>query len=259
MNRERVTGLVLTFNGERVLEQTLASLAFCDEILVVDSGSTDRTLAIAEAAGARILTRAWEGPGPQFAFAFEQVRTNWVVSLDHDEYCTPELQEEIQGVLANPADMAGWYCPRRSFYFDRFLAHSGWYPDYLLRVFRLECMELKISMPHYSFHPQGPTGKLQGDIVHYPYSGLAEHLEKINSYTQSAAEDKFARGERAGLGKALGHGLARFFKIYVLKRGFLDGRAGLILALNGFFYVFHKYIRVAELGKEEKKKGSVKF
>ncbi|MGM0646709.1 MAG: glycosyltransferase family 2 protein [Thermodesulfobacteriota bacterium] len=247
MNSHGVTGLVLTYNGERVLEQTLASLAFCDELLVVDSGSTDATLAIAEAAGARIVSRAWEGPGPQFAFAFEHIRTPWVVSLDHDEYCTPQLQQQIQAALAAPGDKAGWYCPRRSYYFDRFLGHCGWYPDYLLRVFRLEQMQLKIALPHYSFHPLGPTGTLAGDIVHYPYNGLTEHVAKINAYTQSAAEDKYARGERAGLATALGHALARFVKIYLLKRGFLDGRAGLVLALNSFFYVFHKYIRMAEL------------
>ena len=156
-------------------------------------------------------------------------------------------EAEIQAALAAPGDKAGWYCPRRSYYFDRFMGHCGWYPDYLLRVFRLEQMQLKIALPHYSFHPVGPTGTLAGDIVHYPYSGLSEHVAKINAYTQSAAEDKYARGERAGLAKALGHALARFVKIYLLKRGFLDGRAGLVLALNSFFYVFHKYIRMAEL------------
>jgi glycosyltransferase involved in cell wall biosynthesis len=245
--QRQVTGLVLTYNGQRVLERTLESLGFCDELLVVDSGSTDRTLEIAEAAGARVLSRSWQGPGPQFAFAFEQITTPWVVSLDHDEFCTSELQKEIQAALANPAEEVGFYCPRRSYYFDRFLSYCGWYPDYLLRVFRLDKMQLKISLPHYGFHPLGPTARLQGDIVHYPYAGLQEHVAKINAYTQSAARDKYAHGERSGVLRAMAHGLGRFFKTYVLKRGFLDGRAGFILAVNGFFYVFHKYIRIAEL------------
>ncbi len=254
----QITGLVLTFNGARHLGACLDSLKFCDEILVVDSNSTDNSREIAAAAGARVLTRAWEGPGPQFIFAFEQIRTPWVFSLDQDEIASEALVQSVRTVLQAPPDtLTGYYCPRRSFYFDRFLKHSGWYPDRLLRLFRNDRMQVKVSGPHYSFHPMGPTKKISGDIIHYPYADLGEHLDKINYYTGIASRELHEKGYRGGLPTALGHGLARFAKIYLLRRGFLDGKAGLILAVHGFMYAFLKYIRATELADKKPPQGGL--
>ncbi len=252
----RVTGLVLTKDGEMWLERCLRSLSMCDELLVVDSESTDATRDIAEANGAKVLVRPWEGPLPQFRYALEQVRTEWIVSLDQDEWLSPELSGDLEDLFRHPERLegvAGFYCNRRSFYYDRYLRHCGWYPDRLLRVFNKQRMEVRASGPHYSFHPSMRTGRLHGDIVHRPYSGLHEHVAKMNYYCQEAAKDLRGKGKKSGLGKALAHGLARFFKIYVLRLGFLDGRAGAILALHGFFYAFHKYVRVAEYDLVENK------
>lgn len=247
--RPTITGLVLTYNGQRLLKECLASLSFCDQILVVDSLSTDATRDIAAKAGARVLTRAWEGPGPQFQFALPQVKTDWVVSLDQDEFLTEELRQNIQkAVQEAPEGLAGYYVPRRSFYFNRFLKHSGWYPDWLLRVFRTGRMAVTVSGAHYHFHPQGPTARLSGDIVHYPYANFREHMAKMNSYAQQAADEMRAKGRRGGLIRAVAHAKVRFFKLYLLKLGFLDGRAGLINALAGAYYAFQKYIRVEEQG-----------
>lgn len=241
--------VVLTKDGERHLARCLESLSFCDEILVVDSQSTDATREIATAHGARVLVHPWEGPLPQFRFALAEAAMDWVLSLDQDEWLSPELAAEVQALFRQgaPQSLAGFTCPRRSWYFDRYLKHSGWYPDRLLRLFHRQRMEVRASGPHYSFHALGPVGAFSGDIVHHPYAGLQEHLNKLNYYTQEAACSLHEKGRRAGLATALGHGLARFVKIYLLRRGFLDGRAGLILALHGFFYAFHKYIRVTEL------------
>jgi glycosyltransferase involved in cell wall biosynthesis len=235
--RRTVTGLVLTFNGERLLEACLASLDFCDRILVVDSQSTDATRDIAATHHADVLVRAWEGPVPQFRFALERIDTDWVVSLDQDEALSDELRASILKMLESDdgGGPVGYYCPRRSFYFDR-----------LLRVWRNGRMDVSASGPHYSFHPQGPTARLAGDIVHHPYENLHAHLDKLNYYTQEAADELYEKGRRSGLLSALGHGAARFLKIYVVRRGFLDGQAGLILAIHGFLYAFHKYIRVTE-------------
>ena len=244
-----VTGLILTFNGQRLLRECLKSLDFCDEILVVDSLSTDQTRELAKQAGARVLTRKWEGPGPQFQFALGQIATDWVVSLDQDEYLTDELRDNIRRALAEaPADLAGWYVPRRSFYFDRFLKHSGWYPDHLLRVFRAGRMKVTVTGAHYHFNPQGPTAKLSGDIVHYPYANFREHMAKMNSYAQQAADEMRAKGRKGGVARAVAHATIRFLKLYVLKLGFLDGRAGFINACAGAYYAFQKYIRVEEKG-----------
>ncbi len=255
--RPAITGLVLTYNGERLLDRCLASLSFCDKVLVVDSFSTDRTVDMARAAGAEVVQRKWEGPGPQFQHALSLIDTEWVFSLDQDEICTEELRESVlaavrapmrggEGSSAPHARRAGYWVPRRSWYFDRFMKHSGWYPDYLLRLFRTAHMEVHVSGAHYSFHPKGETGRLRGDILHYPYDSFRQHLDKINSYAQQGADDLRAKGRRGGVAVATAHGLARFLKLYVVKRGFLDGRAGFINAAHGAFYAFLKYIRVQE-------------
>lgn len=242
----QTTGLVLTLNGEKYLDQCLASLDFCDELLVVDSESSDRTIDIARAHGARVLVNPWPGPKAQFAFAFTHIATPWVVSLDQDEILSEELRANIRAALGDPGQISAFLCPRTSFYFDRFLRHSGWYPDLLPRVFKLAETDVHVSGPHYGFSPTGRTKRLRGDIIHYPYENLQQHLDKINYYTQIAADDMFQQGKKAGVLSALGHGLARFVKIYLLRRGFLDGRAGFVLAINSFFYAFHKYIRLME-------------
>lgn len=248
MARPSVTGLVLTLNGAKYLDDCLKSLDFCDQILVVDSQSTDSTADIAAARGARFLVNPWPGPKKQFEFAFGHIGTEWVVSLDQDEILSDELRASVMAALEDPQGMSAFLCPRTSFYFDRFLRHSGWYPDLLPRVFRLADTGVHVSGPHYGFETKGRTRRLTGDIIHYPYENLKQHVDKINYYTQIAAEEMHLKGKRAGVLTALGHGLARFLKIYVFRRGFLDGKAGFVLAVNSFFYAFQKYIRLAELG-----------
>ncbi len=251
MNKRPATGLVLTLNGAKHLDQCLRSLDFCSELLVVDSGSTDATTDIARARGARVLVNPWPGPKAQFEFAFKHISTTWVVSLDQDEILSDELRASVMSSLDDPGPYSAFLCPRASFYFDRFLRHSGWYPDLLPRVFKLADTGVHVSGPHYGFETKGKTRRLSGDIIHYPYENLRQHVDKINYYTQIAAEEMHAAGKHAGVAKALGHGLARFLKIYVLRRGFLDGKAGLVLAVNSFFYAFHKYIRLVELTRKK--------
>ena len=245
-----ITGLVLTYNGERLLRRCLDSLVFCDQLLVVDSFSSDATVEIARSMGGpervRVLQRAWEGPGAQFAFALPQVETEWVVSLDQDEICSIRLREAVLRAVAEPGAPDGWFVPRRSWYYDRFMRYSGWYPDRLLRCFRSGRMEVRVSGAHYSFHPLGDTGSLDGDILHYPYSNFRQHLEKINDYAQKGADDLEAKNRAGGVCLGILHGLGRFARIYLLKRGFLDGRAGFINAVHGAFYAFLKYARVRE-------------
>jgi len=251
--RESVTGLVLTFNGERLLEKCLKSLDFCDELLVVDSKSTDRTREIAEACGARVIVRAWPGPVDQFKFALKEVKSTWVISLDQDEFLTEELRENMIKKLSENERVAGYYVPRSSFYFNRFMKHSGWYPDYLFRFFRSERMEVSASGAHYHFKPRGETLKLTGDILHYPYRNFQQHMEKINYYAEEGARSLREKGRRGGLVIALLHAKMRFVKLYLLKLGFLDGKAGFYNAMAGFYYTFQKYIRVEESGDWDEK------
>lgn len=249
MKKDTVTGLVLTYNGERLLEKCLKSLDFCDEILVVDSESTDSTRDIAQRMGARIIVNPWPGPVDQFKLALSEVKTTWVVSLDQDEYLSDELRDNIIKKLFAKERLAGYYTPRSSFYFNRFMKHSGWYPDYLLRFFRCEKMEVTASGAHYHFTPRGDTLKLTGDILHYPYESFEQHMEKINYYAEEGAKSLREKGRKGGLTIGLLHGLVRFIKLYLLKVGFLDGKAGFYNALAGFYYTFQKYIRVEETSK----------
>ncbi len=249
MQRETVTGLVLTLNGERLLERCLKSLDFCDELLVVDSESTDRTREIAETCGARIIVNPWPGPVAQFELALSEVHTTWVVSLDQDEFLSEELRENILAKLSGKEHVAGYYVPRSSFYFNRFMKHSGWYPDYLFRVFRLGRMAVSASGAHYHFTPRGETLKLSGDILHYPYESFRQHMEKINYYAEEGAKALREKGRKGGLTIGLLHAVIRFIKLYLLKAGFLDGKAGFYNALAGFYYTFQKYIRVEETRK----------
>ncbi len=249
-----ITGLVLTCNGERLIEKCLTSLAFCDEILVVDSGSKDATLTLAAQHGARIVHNDWQGFAHQFTFAHTLITTRWFFIVDQDEVCPAPLATAITHAIAQqnigttqPPTVA-FSVGRKSWYFDRFLQHSGWYPDHILRVFRTGFVEF-YQDAHIHYRPLGHTahiGSQGAELVHYPYTGFDHQLSKINVYAQQGADHMLAKGKRATLAKAIGHALWRFIRIYFLKRGFLDGKAGFITAVHAAFYVFSKYVRTME-------------
>lgn len=247
--KPHIVGLVLTYNGQRLLKDCLASLDFCSSILVVDSHSTDTTADIAETAGASLLVRSWEGPAAQFRFALDHIDkkmpADWIVSLDQDEICSAKLRDNLLSAIEKaPPSLSGFRIPRRSWYYDRFLLHSGWYPDRLLRCFRPGRIQIRVSGAHYSFHPMGDTAEIDGDILHYPYDSFSQHLDKLNSYAEQGALDLREKGNKGGVLRGIGHGMGRFLRIYLLKAGFLDGRAGFINAVHGAFYAFLKYVRV---------------
>lgn len=252
----RITGVVLTCDGQRLLDKCLASLAFCDAILVVDSGSTDQTLAIARHHGARLLARAWDGFDTQFSFAQTQVETDWFFILDQDEICPAELGRLIREAVndATAAATEGQETPvafsvgRKSWYFDRFLKHSGFYPDHILRVFRTGCVEFHQDA-HIHYRPLGPSshvGRAGAELIHYPYTSFQHQLAKLNTYAQQGAEYLIAHKKRGGIIPGLAHGCGRFLRLYILKRGFLDGKAGFLVAIHGSFYAFIKYARVLQ-------------
>ncbi len=243
-----VTGVVLTRNGARLLDQCLASLSFCGEILVVDSGSTDETLAIAAQHGAKILRRDWTGFADQFAFAVEHVESGWFFILDQDEICLPPLASALLEAAGNPGPAVAFAVPRRSWYFDRFIKHCGWTPDYIPRLFQTGRMHFSQDA-HIHYHPHGPLKRISAQgahLLHYPYTGFSNHWSKLDVYAQQGADSLRAKGRRGGVLAGLGHGFMRFFKIYVLKLGFLDGRAGFLIAAHGAFYAFSKYVRVMD-------------
>ena len=251
-----ITGVVLTKDGERLIDKCLASLAFCDTLLVVDSGSTDATLEIAERHNAECVFHKWEGFDVQFTFAQSLVRTRWFFILDQDEICPALLGEKITAAIATadteadtPADSpVAFTVARKSWYFDRFMRHSGWYPDHIRRVFRTGFVEFS-QQAHIHYEVLGRIEHLSGqdaEIIHYPYTGFAHQLAKLNTYAQQGADFRRARGKSGGILLGLVHGLASFFRIYCIRLGFLDGRAGFLAASHGAFYAFLKYARVLD-------------
>jgi glycosyltransferase involved in cell wall biosynthesis len=252
--RPTITGVVLTRDGERLIGKCLASLSFCDTVLVVDSGSADNTVAIARDAGAVVIENPWPGFAAQFTFAADAVTTDWFFILDQDEWCAPELGkailEHIHDALRADNDMAApmtaFSISRRSWYFDRFMKHGGWYPDHILRVFKTGFVAFSQDA-HVHYHPKGGSSHIaSGEVVHYPYTGFFHQLAKLNVYAEQGASAMRASGKKGGIPRGVGHALARFFRIYVLKAGFLDGRAGFLAAAHGAFYAFSKYVRVLE-------------
>jgi glycosyltransferase involved in cell wall biosynthesis len=248
------TGLVLMSGEVKKLPEALQSLSFCTRLLCVDSGSSEETVACARQHGADIVFNEWRGIFAQFEFALTLVDTPWLVILDQDEYLCDELRDELMRELADKNDMGGTHgfeLPRLSWYYDRFIRHSGWRPDYVLRAFRVQSARIGGTPPHQEWKVDGPVRRLAGDIIHYPYADFSDQARKIDAYTQEAARAMYQAGRRTSLAGAVAHGVARFSKQYILRAGFLDGAAGLILALHGFQYGFQKYLRLLEIQRKD--------
>ena len=228
-------------------------MAFCDEIVVVDSYSTDATVAIAEAAGARVLQRPFDGFRSQKQFAIEQARHDWVLCLDADERVSDALRQSIETARdAGFADAAGYRFARLSDYFGRFLRHGNAYPDRVLRLFdrRRGGWRGKREV-HEAASVDGPVRTLKGDLIHYPYRSLEQQLSKTQRYARMMAEHDFARGKRATLGKLVLAPAWRFWRGYLFRGGFRDGWHGLVYAYVRANYVRQKTIMLWMLQKQQ--------
>ena len=248
--RVRLTGFIIVKNGERLFDQCLESLSFCDRILVVDSFSTDRTEEIARKHGVIFIQNAWPGFPQQHTFGtnwlIENIPSDWVVSLDSDEIISPELRASILKAVENPQGHSAFSMPRRTWYYDRFLKHGGCYPDRLYRLYRPECIRIDNYGAHQQVVPSGSCGNIDGDILHYSYYSFENQLEKLNIYAATGALDLEKKGKKGGVFQGLVHGTWRFVDMYIRKLGFLDGRAGFLMAAHQSFYTFLKYIRVRQ-------------
>lgn len=238
--------IVITRNEEINIGECLASVAFAREIIVVDSGSSDATLAIAQAAGARIVqTGDWPGFGAQKNRALAQASQPWVLSIDADERVTAQLAEEIlQVVNASGPQPDAWDMPRHSSYCGQFMNHSGWYPDRVLRLFRRGTARFSDDVVHERVLPSGPVGHLRHHLLHISYRDLETVLDKLNRYSTAGAQRLLQNGRRASLGSAVLHGLWAFLRTYVLQRGFLDGRLGFVLAVSVAEGTYYRYLKL---------------
>lgn len=235
-----ISACIITFNEADRIGDCLASLAFCDEIVVVDSHSTDATRAIAESLGARVIARPFDGFRSQKQFAIEQATHDWVLCLDADERVSAELRAAIEAERAGGfTTAAGYRFARLSEYFGKFLRHGNAYPDRVLRLFdRRRGGWRGTREVHEAASVEGEVRTIRGDLIHYPYRSLEQQLAKTQRYARMMAEHDFARGKRATLGKLVLAPAWRFWRGYVLRGGFRDGWHGLVYA-----YVRANYVR----------------
>jgi glycosyltransferase involved in cell wall biosynthesis len=249
--RATLSVAIITLNEEANLHRTLASVSWADEIVVVDSGSTDATRSIAHSYGARFITEPWRGFAAQKNFALSLCNSDWVLSLDADEIVSPELAASIETVIATSPSNIAYALPRRNLFLGRWMRHGGYYPDAKLRLFPRRQGAFRETPVHETVDFAGPTQMLDGDLLHDAYPTLANYLDHMQRYSTLGAELARAHG-RTGrslprfLNGVLLNPLATFLYNYVLRAGFLDGREGLLLHLYHSAYVSWKYAKAWE-------------
>lgn len=242
----RVSACIITLNEEDRIADCIRSVDWCDEVVVVDSHSTDRTRELAAGLGARVIERDWPGHVAQKEFAIRSARNDWVFCIDADERVSPALREEILRLRERGFDGAtGWKMPRMSSYLGRWIRHGTWYPDLSLRLFDRRHGHWGGNDPHDRVELEGPpAGRLKSRLLHHPYRNLGEHLQTIDRYTSIMAQGMWERGRRARLSDVVLRPGVRFFRFYFLEAGFLEGWRGLLLAYLAAYYVRLKYAKL---------------
>lgn len=238
-----VSATIVTFNETANIERAIRSLSFADEILVVDSGSTDGTPEIAARLGARVIEEPWRGYAGQKNFAAAQAAHDWILSLDADEEVTPALAGEIAALMQTQPDVAGYDFPRLARYLGRWIRHSGWYPDRKIRLYNRHKGRWIGEYVHESVRIEGVTRELDGDLLHYTCDSLSQHLRSLDRYTTLAAEELRARGAHVSLRRLAVDPAWTFVRTFVVQQGFRDGLHGFILAWMAALYTFLKYAK----------------
>jgi glycosyltransferase involved in cell wall biosynthesis len=251
--RGRLSACIITYNEADRIEECLRSVSFCDEIVVVDSHSTDATRELAHRLGARVIERDWPGYRSQKQFAVEAANNDWVLCLDADERVSAPLRAEIERLRERGfPENAGWSIPRITDYFGRFLRHGNAYPDRLVRLFDRRHGRWIGREIHENTAVDGPVGRLRGNLEHFSYRDLSDHQSRMQRYATLMAHALYSSGKRAGLLNVLFNAQWRFLRGYILRLGFLDGWRGLVFALVEASYVRNKYLQLYMLGKNSK-------
>lgn len=238
---------VITYNEGPHIVEALQSVSWADEIIVVDSHSTDDTIARAQPYATRIETRTWAGYGTQKNHAAALASHDWILSIDADERVTPDLAAEIQAQLRAGPAAAGYRISRVSNYLGRWVRSTDWYPDYHVRLYDRRAARWSEHTVHESIDCPGRVETLRGELLHYPYRNVSEHLAKIDRYTTLVAEQWRAEGRRSSAWQAVVYPRLAFLRNFILRRGFLDGHTGLLISLLNSHYVFLKYVKLFEM------------
>jgi glycosyltransferase involved in cell wall biosynthesis len=243
--------IVIARDEEKHLGAALDSVRWADEIVVVDSGSRDRTVEIAREHGANVVVQDdWPGFGAQKNRALDRATRDWVLSIDADERVTPELGQEIEAIVRGAGVHDAYEMPRLSSYCGRFMRHGGWWPDRVTRLFRRGKARFSDDLVHERVIVQGSTGRLAGHLEHLAFEDFDEVLRKIDSYSTANAKMMHARGKRGSLAAAVLHGGWAFLRTYVLQAGFLDGRHGFMLAVSNAEGTYYRYLKLMRLGSK---------
>ena len=246
-----ITVTVITKNEADAIGDALKSVAWADELIVIDAESTDDTVAIARQFTDRVYVRPWHGYIDQKNHAASLATHDWIFSLDADERVTPQLADEIQSLMKSEPAARGYRMPRVSFYFGRWMRTTDMYPDYQLRLYDRRFGRWDGLHVHESVKVDADAvGHLKSELQHYPYRDLSEHLIRMDRYTTLAARQMFERGKRATRLELLLHPPVAFLRNYVLKGGFLDGKAGLVISLVNSYYVMLKFAKLWELQRD---------
>jgi glycosyltransferase involved in cell wall biosynthesis len=243
----KISATVITYNEEANIAAALESLSWANEIIVVDSESADHTVEIARRYTNQIFVRRWPGYSAQKNFAADQARNDWVFSLDADERVSDQLAREIEQLdLDVESRFAGYEMARLTYYLGRWIKHSGWYPDYKLRLYNRKLGRWRGEYVHESLEVDGDIGRLHGDLLHYTVRDASEHHLRIDRYTSLAAEQAHSQGKRASLASLFFSPLTTFIRSFIVKRGFLDGVQGLAIAFFAAHYAFLKALKLWE-------------
>ncbi len=244
-----ISAVLITLNEEENLPRVLKKLRWCEEVVIVDSGSTDKTVEIARNFGARVCHREFDGFASQKNFADQQAAHDWILSLDADEVPSGDLDASLRRIKSKGADRDAYHFSRKAFYLGKWIHHSGWYPDKKVRLYDRRRARWE-GLVHESVQVDGTVGELDGDLLHYTCRSLSDHISTTNRYTALAAQQFHDEGRRPHVGNLLLSPPWAFARSYVLKLGFLDGIEGLIIASMAAFYVFAKYAKAWHLGSE---------
>jgi glycosyltransferase involved in cell wall biosynthesis len=243
----KITATIITLDEERNIARAIESLRCADEILIVDSGSTDRTTELAENLGARVIEANWMGYSAQKNWAAEQASNDWILSLDADEALSEALEAEIWNVKKTGPRFDAYTMPRMARYLGRWILHSGWYPDRKVRLYHRARARWEGEFVHESVRVDGHLGHLESNLLHFTCESLSEHIKTMDRYTTLAAQELAARKVKISMPKLIFDPAWTFFKTYCLQRGFLDGVEGLTIAHMAAFYTFIKYSKARNM------------
>jgi len=244
--------VIITFNEEANLARTLTSVAWADEIVVVDSGSTDRTREVAGSFHAKFFVEPWKGFAAQKNSALAKATCEWILSLDADEELEPALAGEIRSVLSANPSVAGFWIPRKNFFLGRWIKHGGYYPDPKLRLFRRGAGEFEDRLVHEDIQLDGSTARLRNHLLHHAYPTLESYIEHMNRYSSLGAQMTVAKQARGfSFIDIVVRPKLTFVYNYFLRLGFLDGREGLLLHVYHAAYVSWKHAKTWELGRKK--------